>query len=170
MKKYIKYLVIIAIIIISIAILKNIIQMTYISELNRNIEIDNLQLLTPIENSKEIDNPNYYEIGGFGGRFFHQVNDEYYIVYGGYPDVLDKLKLTNIRLQAGDYSIYGLKIGSDIIDVENIMKSHGYKSRIEGPYYYYNKGNISIVFYTNNDMVLSFSIELISTNKKDVVF
>lgn len=142
-----------------------------ISKLNQSLDIDGIQILTAIEYNKEDGNPNYYEEGGFGGRFFHQIDNEFYIVYSGHPDVLDDFKLTDVRVKKGNYSVFGLKIGSDINHVKDIMSSNRYEIKIEGQNYRFKKGDISIVFYTDNDgVVLSFLIQVTSTNKDNVVF
>lgn len=169
---------IIIFIIIAIPVGKIIIEKNYLDELNRNINVGSLQLLTTIEGNIE-KNSNYIEDGGFGARYFYQIDGEFSFVYSGYPDVLDSYRLTEIHVKSMNHSIFGTTIGNESVDVQNAMNSFGYKQSTHGPdfhgssqsYIYFIKGKIGITYYLKeNNIVESILIRLETTNKDNVVF
>lgn len=142
-----------------------------IHSINFNMDIDGAVLLAAIDDADQLTNPNYRELGGFGARYFEHLDDRLTLVYSGFPDVLDDYKLTNISVKSGPYSVYGLSIGEKIEVVQNTMTSSGYKEIIGGATYYYRRGKLVVTFRKDyKGQVESFSIEVESTNKDDVVF
>jgi len=178
MKKYVKYLVAVVLTILVILVGKMSIETSYVNELNENVDVDGLQLLTTVESNAE-QHSNYDEEGGWGGRFFHQMDGDYSIVYSGYPDVMDSYKLTDIHMKSVKHSVFDITIGSKADAVYTVMNSNGYKKDRHGPSfhgssqtnYYFTKGKIGIAFYLKEDnTVESILIRLNSTNKMGVVF
>lgn len=173
MRRILTITVFVAILIAIVFISKLYSEKAQFDELNSHVDIYGFHLLDQYNESLG-DNPNYYEIGGFGGLFYSHVNDEIQIVYSGYPDVLDDYRLTALDVKAGMSSVFGIGLGSTFETMEKTMESYGYEMNEEDTSehsYLYEKGKISIRFVLDdNRLVDSFYIDVLTTNKKDIVF
>lgn len=171
MKKIVEFIIVCLLVVLSVPFANYVGDKANIVRLNNNMNIDNISLLTPIEESKEISNRDYIELYGHGGRSFQKRDRSVTIIYSGYPDVMDDYHLTSIIVESGDYEIYGITIGSSVEDIHLIMGSVGYNKKIVGSKHVYMKNKISIIFQENDkNEVSAFEITIETTNNDHVFF
>jgi len=114
------------------------------------------------ENVDEVDFSSYQEkYGLMGGREYYgtgyvpttnkngeQVDPEECVVYTvtSYPDYIsNKRHITRISITDPSVTVYGLTINSSADEVENVMRSYGFKNS-SGQGQTYTKGKVSIRF------------------------
>lgn len=171
MKKYIEFIVICLLIGLSVPFANYVGDQADIVRLNNSIMIDDLALLTPIEESKEVKNRDYIALHGYGGRSFEKRDRSILVIYSGYPDVMDDYHLTSIIVKSGDYEVYDLTIGSAIEETKKLSNLHGYRQEIIGSRWIYIKNKVTISFQKNHKSKISaFRIIVETTNKNDVAF
>lgn len=171
MKKIVEFIIVCLLVVLSVPFANYVGNKANIVRLNNSINIDNISLLTPIEESKEVNNRDYIELHGYGGRSFQKRDGSVSVIYSGYPDVMDEYYLTSIIVKSGDYEIYGITIGSTVKEMTLKMGSVGYNKKTVGSKHVYMKNKISIVFQENDENeVGAFQIIIETTNKDEVVF
>ena len=116
------------------------------------------------ENVDEVDFSSYQEkYGLMGGREYYgtgyvpttnengeQIDPEACVIYTvtSYPDYISNRRhVTGIFITDPSVTVYGLTINSSVDEVENVMRSHGFKNS-SGQRRIYTKGKVSIRFST----------------------
>lgn len=114
------------------------------------------------ENVDNVDFSNYHEkYGLMGGREYYgtgyvpttnengeQIDPEACVIYTvtSYPDYISNRRhVTGIFITDPSVTVYGLTINSSVDEVENVMRSHGFKNS-SGQGRIYTKGKVSIRF------------------------
>jgi hypothetical protein len=171
MKKIAEFIIVCLLVVLSVPFANYVGDQANIVRLNNNISIDNVELLSSIEDSKEVHDRNYIESHGYGGRYFQKRDGSVTVVYSGYPDVMDDYHLTRVIVESGAYEVYGITIGSTVQEMNLKMGSNGYSKKLVGSKHVYTKNKISIIFHENyKNEVNAFEIIIETTNKDQVVF
>jgi len=171
MKNIVEFIIICALVILSVPFANYVGDQGDVVRLNNSVSVGTIELLTPIEESKEINDRNYIELHGQGGRSFQKRDQSVTVIYSGYPDVTDDYHLTKIIVKSGKYEVYGLTIGSSIEKTIELSNHHGYTQEIRGSRWIYKKNKIIIIFQKNyKDEISAIEIIAETTNEDNVVF
>jgi hypothetical protein len=171
MKNIIEFIIVCLLVVLSVPFANYVGNQGNIVRLNNSISIENVELLLPIEESKEAHDRNYIELYGYGGRSFQKRDGSVTVFYSGYPDVMDDYHLTRVIVESGAYEVYGITIGSTVEEMNLKMENAGFSMKLVGSKYVYTKNKISVIFHENyKNEVNAFEIIIETTNKDQVVF
>lgn len=145
----------------------------YIKQANNNMQMNDLKLLMNEKDIQDKLNEEFHVLGGFGGEFYESKDGKMSIIFSGFPDVLDKWVLTDIKTSNSNCSLYGINIGdsfnkaTEILYDINFSEINTNREHIK----VFKKRKLIITFtITNEKKIKEIEIKLESTNKENVVF
>lgn len=166
-------IIFIFLIIIAITILIYLNRYYYIKQANKNMQMNGLELLISESDIQYKLDKDFNVLGGFGGEFYDSKDGKMSIIFSGFPDVLDKWVLTDIKTSNSNCSFYGINIGDSFNKAEEILYDINF-SEIETNREYiktFKKRKLIVTFtITDHKKIKEMEIKLESTNKKNVVF
>lgn len=170
-KNIIEFIVVCSFVVLSVPFANYIIEKGDIVGLNNQMNIENVDLLTPVEENHQSDNRSYIEFNSNGSRSFEKRDGSTKFTYSGYPDVVDDYHLTYIKVTSGPWHVYGVTVGDPIGKSNELDAKHHYTKEVIGSRYIYSNGKISVVFKKNYEgKIDSFEIFIETTNKDQVSF